>query len=98
MSDDVMKFPFHDAPNTATIICSHVLEEHEPILYVSHDEEDDMWQFLCGKEGHEESEARIVSLYSVFMLDHTVASLSEMPCGYFAERESNDSKWVIRKG
>lgn len=97
MSDDVMKFPFHDAPNTASIICSHVLEDHATILYVSHDGDDGMWQFLCGKEGHEESEARIVSLYSVFMLDHTVASLSEMPCGYFAERESNDSKWVIRK-
>ena len=91
-----MEFPFYDAPNTATIICSHVMEEHEPILYVSHDEDDGMWQFLCGKQ-HDESEARIVSLYSVFMQDNTIAELSEMPCGYFAERESGHSEWIIRK-
>ena len=44
-----MKFPFYDAPNTATITCCHILENGEPILYVSHDEDDGMWQFLCGK-------------------------------------------------
>ena len=33
-----MKFPFYDAPNTATITCCHILENGEPILYVSHDE------------------------------------------------------------
>lgn len=96
MRDDAVNFPFHDEPNTATIICSHIIEEHEPILYVSHDEDDGMWQFLCGKQ-HRESEARIVSLYSAFMQDPTVAELSEMPCGYFAERENIDSQWVIRK-
>ena len=35
-----MKFPFYDAPNTATITCCHILENGEPILYVSHDEDD----------------------------------------------------------
>lgn len=32
------EFPFADEPNTACFICCHVLEENEPILYVSHDE------------------------------------------------------------
>lgn len=91
-----MEFPFSDAPNTAAIVCSHIMEEHEPILYVSHDEDDGMWQFLCGRQ-HDESEARIVSLYSVFMQEHSIAELSEMPCGYFAERESRDSEWRIQK-
>lgn len=91
-----MEFPFSDAPNTATIVCSHIMEEHEPVLYVSHDEDDGMWQFLCGRQ-HDESEARIVSLYSVFMQEHSIAELSEMPCGYFAERESRDSEWCIQK-
>jgi len=56
-----MKFPFYDAPNTATITCCHILENGEPILYVSHDEDDGMWQFLCGK-AHETDEAKLVSL------------------------------------
>ena len=43
-----MEFPFYDSPDTATIICCHILERQAPILYVSHDEDDGMWQFLCG--------------------------------------------------
>ncbi|MDE6313782.1 MAG: hypothetical protein K2M46_09245 [Lachnospiraceae bacterium] len=91
-----MKFPFEDAPNTATIICSHILEQKEPILYVSHDEDDGMWQFLCGEQ-HNEDEARIVSLYSVFMLDSSVADLAQMPCGYVAERKTKNSQWKVYK-
>ena len=37
-------------------------------MYVSHDEDDGMWQFLCGK-AHETDEAKLVSLKSVFDLD-----------------------------
>ena len=43
-----MIFPFCDAPNAASIICCHIIESDHPILYVSHDEDDGMWQFLCG--------------------------------------------------
>ena len=75
-----MKFPFYDAPNTATITCCHILENGEPILYVSHDEDDGMWQFLCGK-AHETDEAKLVSLKSVFDLDNSVGILKDMPCG-----------------
>ncbi|MDQ0152395.1 hypothetical protein J2S20_001084 [Moryella indoligenes] len=32
------KFPFYDEPNTAAIVCSHVINREEPILFVSHDE------------------------------------------------------------
>ena len=78
-----MKFPFYDAPNTATITCFHILENGEPILYVSHDEDDGMWQFLCGK-AHETDEAKLVSLKSVFD-------------GYYAERKAQDDEWSVRK-
>ena len=84
-----MKFPFYDAPNTATITCCHILENGEPILYVSHDEDDGMWQFLCGK-AHETDEAKLVSLKSVFDLDNSVGILKDMPCGYYAERKAQE--------
>lgn len=89
-------FPFEDAPNTACIICRHVLEEGADILYVSHDEEDGMWQFLCGGS-HEMEDAKLVSLYSVFMGDTTIGKLANMPCGYVAERVSVAAEWVIHK-
>ena len=91
-----MKFPFYDAPNTATITCCHILEDGEPILYVSHDEDDGMWQFLCGK-AHETGEAKLVSLKSVFDLDNSVGILKDMPCGYYAERKAQDDEWSVRK-
>lgn len=91
-----MEFPFCDAPNTAAVICCHILEGEEPILFVSHDEDDGMWQFLCGKT-HEIDEAKIVSLKYVFELDHSVGDLADMPCGYYAERENQEEHWVVRK-
>ena len=56
-----MDFPFYDAPDTASITCCHIVDDGKPILYVSHDEDDGMWQFLCGST-HETAEARLVSL------------------------------------
>ena len=76
-----MKFPFSDEPNTATIVCCHVLEKNEPILFASHDEDDGMWQFLCGHT-HETDEARIISLLAAFEIDPSIGELKDMPCGY----------------
>lgn len=44
-----MEIPSDELPNTATITCRHIIDGSLPILYVSHDEDDGMWQFLCGK-------------------------------------------------
>ena len=87
-----MKFPFQEAPNTACLVCKHVLNKEKPILYVSHDAHDGMWQFLCGGD-HAEEDGKIVSLYSAYMLDDTVGQLVDMPCGYYAERISEKEDW-----
>lgn len=89
-------FPFYDAPNTAVITCCHVTYKTSPILFASHDEEDGMWQFLCGGE-HTEEDAEIVSLYYIYNSDKTIGEISDMPCGCFAERKSRSDKWVIRR-
>lgn len=73
-----MKFPFYDSPDTAAIICCHIMENQTPILYVSHDEDDGMWQFLCG-EAHGIDDAKLVSLKWVFDLDNSVSALKDMP-------------------
>lgn len=91
-----MEFPFDDAPNTTAIICCHVMKSEAPILYVSHDEDDGMWQFLCGK-AHGMDEAKLVSLKWVFNSDKSIGELKDMPCGYYAERETAEDNWVIRR-
>ena len=88
------KFPFEDEPNTATFVCSHVLNGERPILYVSHDE-DGYWQFLCGGQ-HTEEDAKIVSLTKAFQLDESVGELAAMDYGKTAERESPEDGWRIR--
>ena len=91
-----MNFPFYDAPNTASIICCHILNDGDPILFVSHDEDDGMWQFLCGST-HEMDEARLVSLRTVFDLDNSITDLKDMPCGYYAERKTQNDDWTLKK-
>lgn len=91
-----MDYPFYDAPNTAAIVCCHIIDDGKPVLYVSHDEDDGMWQFLCGST-HETDEARLVSLRSVFDLDPSVGDLKDMPCGYYAERKTKNDNWIVKK-
>lgn len=91
-----MEFPFYEAPNTAAILCCHILEQEAPILFVSHDEEDGMWEFLCGKT-HEMEDAKLVSLKWVFDFDPSVGALRDLPCGYHAERKTQKDDWVITK-
>lgn len=88
------EFPFADEPNTACFTCCHVLEENEPILYVSHDE-DGFWHFLCGRS-HREEDARIVSLASILNIDETMSDLAELDYGEYAEAESVTSDWIVK--
>lgn len=93
---DEKVFPFADAPDTAAIVCRHVLEEGAPVTYVSHDEDDGMWQFLCGGL-HETADARLVSLYSVWKRDESVGGLCEMPPGFIAWRSGANGGWRVGK-
>lgn len=86
-------FPFLDPPDTACFTCRHVLDEHRPILYVSHDE-DGYWQFLCG-DTHEEDDARIVSLASILKIDASMAALAGLDHGEYAEADDPESDWVV---
>jgi hypothetical protein len=51
-----------------------------PILYVTHDEEDGMWQFLDGGDASEE-DARILSLKEIVAIDPSLAQLADLPLG-----------------
>ena len=42
-------------------------------------------------------EAKLVSLKWVFNLDPSIGELKDMPCGYYAERETVEDNWVIRR-
>ena len=90
-------YKFADLKNTACIVCCHVLQNTAPILYVTHDEEDGMWQFLCGNKNHDSDQAKIISLGEVTSIDSSINELHEMPVGVGAERESRSSQWRLFK-
>lgn len=94
--NDNPDFPFSDAKNTITITCCHVIDEHHAILYASHDEDDGMWQFLCG-ETHDTEEGRIVSLEEIFMRDRSISVLATLPYGCEAWRKDENSDWTARR-
>lgn len=87
------RFPFDDASDTACFTCCHILDEHKPILYVSHDE-DGYWQFLCG-ENHTVEDARIISLSKILEIDGSMSSLAKLDYGQYAEAENEESDWVV---
>lgn len=89
------RFAFTEPENTTCFTCTHVLDQKQPVLYVTHDEEDGGWQFLCGQEGHEAADARIASLKNIVALDETLNGLYEMPLGIGAIREAIGEKWDI---
>ena len=92
----IKPFPFSDKPNTACFTCNHVLEEHRPILFVSHDE-DGYWSFLCGGS-HLEKDLRLVALSEILELDDSVTGLSHLDYGGYAEKEDEQGKWIVEKG
>ncbi|MDP5277220.1 hypothetical protein [Chengkuizengella axinellae] len=88
---------YRDSPNTMVITLKEIIDETKPILYVSHDEEDGMWQFLDGSLELNTDNARIVSLKEILEIDDSLSSLWDLPLGWTAERFNKSSVWTRRK-
>ena len=87
-----MTFAFKDAPETACIVCQHVLDGKNPITFISHDKEDGMWQFLCS-EDHILEDVRLVSLAEAFQIDESIGQAADLPRGFVMERTEAKGRW-----
>ena len=87
-----MIFAFKDAPNTVCIVCHHVLAGKNPITFISHDEGDGMWQFLCS-EDHTGEDARLISLAEAFQIDESINQVADFPRGFVMERTEAKGRW-----
>ncbi|ANE46541.1 hypothetical protein SY83_09905 [Paenibacillus swuensis] len=70
-----------------------IMDSVSPILYVSHEEDDGMWQFLDGGEVSEE-DARILGLKEVIDIDPSLVQLANLPIGWIAWRETEHCQWI----
>ena len=89
-----MTFAFKDEPETACIVCQHVLDGKNPITLISHDEEDGMWQFLCS-EDHTLEDVRLISLAEACKLDESINQVADLPCGFVVERTEAKASWKV---
>ncbi len=85
-------WPFDDAENVATMTVRQIMDGRQPILVVTHDADDGMWQFLPG-DPVEMSDAILVSLREVYDIDPSVAELADLPLGWTAQRSTPKQPW-----
>jgi hypothetical protein len=86
-------WPFADPPNVATFTVRQIIEGGQPILWVSHDDEDGAWQFHTGGDA-EIGDAMIICLKNIVARDPSVLELADLPCGWNAWRESPLHPWT----
>ena len=86
---------FNDPKKTMVITTEKILTKQNDITYVSHDEEDGMWQFLDNDIVKSE-DARIVSLEEIVTIDETVFQIASLPLGKVAFRKNIKDVWAIK--
>lgn len=91
-------FMFGIPSNTAVVTSSYVVNDKLPVLYVSHEydeEEGDIWQFHCGNDDYDMSKMLLISLGDILTIDSSLVELANLPVNSIAKRNSIDDQWVI---
>lgn len=86
------KWSFADSEDTVAICCVHVLNRERSVHFVTHDEVDGDWQFLCG-EPHDGNDGRVVCLGCMVERDQTLLALADLPRGWGADRSAVGAPW-----
>ena len=92
IDDDLADWPFDQTPNTAALTVRSILEG-APILHVSHDADDEGWQFLDGRPVQEE-DGRVIGMGTALQLDPSLRSIADLPVGWIAWRKNPSDPWV----
>ena len=90
------KWPFDQPPNCAVISLKQIVEEGQPILHVTHDEDDHGWQFLTFDDVNE-GDGKVVLFKNIVKLDDSLIELADIPPGWHAYRRSINDEWIIEE-
>jgi hypothetical protein len=85
------KFP--GSPHAITFLSQTVKDGEETVTYVSHDEDDDAWQFL-GDLRDDGGGPVLVCLHHPIDKDPSLKELADLPVGWYAEREAPGQPWI----
>ena len=85
-----------ESPNGLVITTRKVMEQGWPILLVTHDAEEPRgWQFVNGHGDTDDNTNGIpVHVEHVIERDPSVVELADLPSGWQAWRDSEESPWV----
>ena len=90
---DTDYWPFDQPRNCAVITIRGILDGTEPVLHVTHDEDDHSWQFLSLRAA-DPNEAKVMSLAEVVAMDSSILQLADLPPGWHAWRSSITDDWT----
>jgi hypothetical protein len=88
---------FDVPPDTAVVTTSYVTKDRQPILYVTHEYDEDegvIWQFHCGNGDYDPGVLQLVRLDEILEMDGSIAELAGLPPGFCAKRPSAEDKWT----
>ena len=88
---DEQDWPFDQPPDAVAITVRAVLEG-APILLVSHDADDDGWQFLDGNEV-DLDQAVLISMARAVDLDPSLREVADLAPGWTAWRGAPGEPW-----
>jgi hypothetical protein len=92
----ISNWPFQDPQNVAVFTTKHIVRNHKPVLFVSHDAEDGAWQFHSGDIARDE-DVMIIALSEMVEIDSTIMELADLPLGWEAVRNSTLEPWIRRQ-
>jgi hypothetical protein len=84
---------FAEPPETMVFTTSRVTEQGYPVLVVAHDADDGAWQFLCGTT-NDPRDGVTTSLGRIIERHPEIDALADLPLGWIAWRENDESGWV----
>jgi hypothetical protein len=84
---------FADPKNVAVFTTAQAMRLRQPVLRVTHDDDDGAWQFHTGVQPVSTADMMIVALEEMVEHDPTISELADLPCGWFAERDNLGSPW-----
>lgn len=90
-------WPFASPPDEAVITLTRIITGPSAVLLVTHDDDDDSWQFLDGEHAFE-SDAAVIGLGEMIALDPSLSQLADLPPGWYAWRFEEGHDWKRAEG
>ncbi|MFS2205194.1 hypothetical protein [Variovorax sp. Varisp36] len=88
------EWKFVDPPAAAVFTTRTVVEKMNWIAYAFHDADDGAWQFHgASSESDESDDVMMIRLDEALQLDDSLTDLADLPLGWKAWRDSQDSEW-----